>query len=80
MTAQYTAFLTRSASLCFSAPAGASRTCCSASWAACRARVGLLACRRISSPMDGLRLFTAGRERGQPGPAPGGLQRGQGAC
>lgn len=78
MTAQYTAFFTRSASACFSRPEAPppplplnralcsdwppSRTCARASWAACRARVGLLVWRRIRSPRDGLRLFTKTRK------------------
>lgn len=78
MTAQYTAFFTRSASACFSRPEDPppplplnralcsdwppSRTCARASWAACRARVGLLVWRRIRSPRDGLRLFTKTRK------------------
>lgn len=78
MTAQYTAFFTRSASACFSRleapppPTPLNRalcrdwppslTCARASWAACRALVGLLVCRRIRSPRDGLRLFTGTRK------------------
>ncbi|KAG7256319.1 hypothetical protein CRUP_034181 [Coryphaenoides rupestris] len=40
-----------------------SRTCARASWAAWRARVGLLVWRRMRSPRDGLRLFTGQKNK-----------------